>query len=534
MGNRHRGATPGDGDQMTDPFGPANRRTRAAQAHPTGFVHQRRGKLFAASVAASLLVALGAVGPAIATPTFALASLHAKVSGSTVSVDSVVTSNGLTSVAAYGVCTRNASGASDDFPPAPTTVSAAGTAYAKTATFAVGTYSYFVCIRTSGSWTQVGAAQTFTVAPATAQPSPAPTPAVALKPAGAPKPPVSLTPTHPSTPSTTRKPSTTRTPSATRTPSSTRTPSATRTPSSTSSSSSTRSSSTTTPSSTSTRTSTRSPSSTPAPPSSTTGGARAAAAPPAPLPVLGGRSTGSMPVGNLPGWKQVFTQDFKTDVPLGSFRQSSYMKDLFPYTGGDTYGHGEYDATKVNSVSGGILDWFLHKEDGQSYVSAIVPEIPSSHWGQLYGRYSIRFRSEVVPGYKIAFLLWPDSNDWDQGEIDFPETTSLENGGNSIYANLYPVGDRSVSDSTGFTTNTPPASKSWHIATIEWAPNSLTYILDGVKLGTKTHGIPNTPMHWVWQVETAVGGPAPGSDASGHVQVDWATMYSYDPSSRSR
>jgi hypothetical protein len=64
---------------------------------------------------------------------------------------------------------------------------------------------------------------------------------------------------------------------------------------------------------------------------------------------------------------------------------------------------------------------------------------------------------------------------------------------------------------------------------MEWSPNKLTFILDGVNLGSKTAGVPTTAMHWVLQVETSIGGPARNTNAAGHLQVDWATMYSYAP-----
>ena len=241
-----------------------------------------------------------------------------------------------------------------------------------------------------------------------------------------------------------------------------------------------------------------------------------------------------MPVGNLTGWNQVLAEDFTTSVALGSFTSSTYRSKLFPYTGTDTFGHGRYDATKVNSVSGGALNFYLHKESSQPYVSSLVLMNPTTSWGQTYGRYSVRFRSDDIPGYKMAFMLWPDSDNWGEGEIDFPEASSLESGGvgNLMYANLYPRGNTATGTpgtATGFKTTTYPANSGWHTATIEWSPNNLTFIIDGVALGTKTSGIPTTSMHWVFQLETSINGPEASSTAAGNVQIDWATMYTYNP-----
>ena len=93
----------------------------------------------------------------------------------------------------------------------------------------------------------------------------------------------------------------------------------------------------------------------------------------------------------------ILAEDFNTAVALGSYQSSTYARRFFAYTGGDTFGHGVYDARRVNSVAGGLMDWYLHKENGQPYVSALVPVVPATGWGQRYGRYSVRFRSDVVP-----------------------------------------------------------------------------------------------------------------------------------------
>jgi hypothetical protein len=47
---------------------------------------------------------------------------------------------------------------------------------------------------------------------------------------------------------------------------------------------------------------------------------------------------------------------------------------------------------------------------------------PPRHNSLLYGRYSVRFKADPLAGFKIAWLLWPDSGVWPRdGEIDFPE-----------------------------------------------------------------------------------------------------------------
>ncbi len=237
-------------------------------------------------------------------------------------------------------------------------------------------------------------------------------------------------------------------------------------------------------------------------------------------------------MGNLPGWTQVFADDFSTPVALGGFTSSSYAKRWFAYSGyKDTSGRGWYAPDKVISVSHGNLDWYVHTDNGVHDVAALVPIIPATRWGQTYGRYSFRFRADTIPGYKMVAILWPDSDNWAEGEIDFPEVTTLTTN-EKIYANLYTPGNLTThtpGPASRFTTNTPANDTGWHTATIDWAPGSLTTWLDGTRLGTFTAGVPTTSFHLVFQIETNLYGSAPAPTTTGHIQLDWVTMYSRTP-----
>jgi len=75
---------------------------------------------------------------------------------------------------------------------------------------------------------------------------------------------------------------------------------------------------------------------------------------------------------------------------------------------------------RLNSC--GVLDNVIHTENGVHMVSAPEPVIPGGNPGVPYGRYVVRFRSDAIAGYKTAWLLWPNSDNWPtDGEIDFPE-----------------------------------------------------------------------------------------------------------------
>ena len=212
--------------------------------------------------------------------------------------------------------------------------------------------------------------------------------------------------------------------------------------------------------------------------------------------VTGGTSVataGSPPV-PPPGWTRTYVQNFDQSAALGHVG-TVYGPDMAGYTGfGDTSGHGAYRPDKVLSVADGHLDWLLHTESGQHLVAAPTP---MGYGGQTYGRYSVRFRSDQLPGYKIAFLLWPTSDDWNQGEIDWPE--------GALAGRMSPASARvgSLDPQSWTMTFDPPQrvysatdSSTWHIATTEWTPGLVRWFWDGVLVGRTTVAadVPSRPM----------------------------------------
>jgi len=177
-----------------------------------------------------------------------------------------------------------------------------------------------------------------------------------------------------------------------------------------------------------------------------------------------------------------------------------------------------YSPKRVLSVKHGLLDMYLHTEEGQAYVAAPEPELNGSDVrGQKYGRFSVRFRADPVPGYKTAWLLWPDSDKRRHGEIDFPEANLGDTINGFVHHAVRGRGQERFSTGKTF--------ENWHIATIEWLPGRVTFNLDGAVVGTSTRKIPKKRMHWVLQTETQLDGPPPPADAAGHVQVDWVVAY---------
>src|SRR5579883_2828075 len=93
----------------------------------------------------------------------------------------------------------------------------------------------------------------------------------------------------------------------------------------------------------------------------------------------------AIPTGDLAGWHQIFKEDFNTNVPLGSFPGTVYgnkfsvYPDGTPDTAGQQGGRSVYYPSKVVSVKHGLLDLYLHAENGQRMAAAILPTLPGNH-----------------------------------------------------------------------------------------------------------------------------------------------------------
>lgn len=239
-----------------------------------------------------------------------------------------------------------------------------------------------------------------------------------------------------------------------------------------------------------------------------------------------------VPSADLPGFKQVFSDDFSTDVPLGQFPSAvASTWWAYPTTFQDTSKNGTYDCARVCSVADGVLKLHLHTSGGLHRVAAPVPKLPGSTplppygvpSGQLHGRYSVRFKADPVPGYKTAWLLWPDSDVWPRdGEIDFPEGNLDGTIGAFLHRQDATVGW----DEEHLVTDT--SYVSWHTATTEWTAQAVRFLLDGQVILTSTQRLPSTPMHWVLQTETQQGVPPPPDSAQGDVLIDWVSAWRRD------
>jgi hypothetical protein len=248
----------------------------------------------------------------------------------------------------------------------------------------------------------------------------------------------------------------------------------------------------------------------------------------------------TMPVGDVPGFHQVFTDDFDINVPVGGFSGCKMTQNIvdsvcpglppierakwtaYPDGWKDTSRNGTYMASKTVSMHDGVMDIHLHSENGVPLVAAPMPKIPGgpgTRGGAAYGKFMVRFWADPIHRYKVSWMLWPDSGLRADGEIDFPEG----NLDSTMWAFMHRQGSVDAVDQdvygplTGF--------NGWHVASMAWTPNSLYFYLDGKTIGRSTVRVPNTPMHWVLQTESALNGQVPQPTDDGHVLIDWVVAY---------
>lgn len=149
-------------------------------------------------------------------------------------------------------------------------------------------------------------------------------------------------------------------------------------------------------------------------------------------------------------------------------------------------------------------------------------------FGQTYGRWEFRARTDRGRGFGSAILLWPDSEKVKDGEIDIAEVPAeqrdqahfvLHSGEDADTLNgQHLVGDFS----------------QWHTFAVDWLPDRITWYVDGrarFTVADRTR-IPDTPMHLAIQLDQGpvkdwMPAPDATTPAQVRLQVDWVHVYSW-------
>jgi hypothetical protein len=232
----------------------------------------------------------------------------------------------------------------------------------------------------------------------------------------------------------------------------------------------------------------------------------------------------AVPIGNVVSngrtWVQSYHEDFSTPAPLGQVL--NVYPQMQAYNGfADTSGQGLYAPDKVLSVSNGNLDFWLHSVNNQPLVASILPDGYAPH---TTGRISIRYKTTDTPGYKFVGMFWPSDNNWNEGEIDWPEA---DLGQTPRPADAVPGsfsnGNMSFLPATQMFASSN--SSEYHVATTEWDSNAVRFYWDGQLVSTVTNAVPTTAMRVTLQAETWINEGAVPKDASGHLDIDWISIW---------
>lgn len=183
---------------------------------------------------------------------------------------------------------------------------------------------------------------------------------------------------------------------------------------------------------------------------------------------------------------------------------------------------GYYDPDSTVTMNGNqchIRMW--RGATGSVHSCALVPKAAMN---RTYGKYVETFRvSKIAPGYKSAHLLWPASGNQNTTsyEVDYPENEW----DTSINGFIHAGGLSQLSANTG------AAWSDWHTTEIQWMPGSLVLMLDGRQVfATQDHRyVPNVPMDWIIQNESALNGESAAPNSSAQIDISHVGYYSYVP-----
>jgi hypothetical protein len=138
----------------------------------------------------------------------------------------------------------------------------------------------------------------------------------------------------------------------------------------------------------------------------------------------------------------------------------------------------------------------------------------SGAWSHTGGMFSVRAKATGGVGNGAAFMLWPSSNTWSDGEIDYPESNFED----SPMLHQHSMTPGQEANNTASTTGA--SWRGWHTYSVQWIPGkSVTYLLDGKVIDTITQDVPTTPHRYMFQVGNW--------GTSGHLFIDWVATYNY-------
>jgi hypothetical protein len=263
-----------------------------------------------------------------------------------------------------------------------------------------------------------------------------------------------------------------------------------------------------------------------------------------PVPGADSRS-GAVAAAGSPLWQLKWQTDFPQAAPLGSFSgcenydrtPAAFCSGLpaglrsqwwayptgWPDTATEQHQRlgGYYDPAHTISISGGQMHIRLFRDAGPIHSAVVVPKAAI---GLTYGKYVERFRAsnpETTTGYKASHLLWPTNEGALNYEVDFPE---------GEFDSGFCVHVHSVSQGAATKNICPPGATwaTWNTTVTEWWPGNLAFFINGTEVYHLTgKWVPDQPMSWIIQNETALNGEIAPQHSSAQLNISYVAVYTY-------
>ncbi|MGU3412069.1 glycoside hydrolase family 16 protein [Microbacterium sp. M1A1_1b] len=201
-----------------------------------------------------------------------------------------------------------------------------------------------------------------------------------------------------------------------------------------------------------------------------------------------------------------FAEDFDTNAASGGQFAATYANAWQPYP--DAMSN-KYYSGEVISAHDGIMDVAMDGTRGAAGTFGTQ----QGAWSHVGGTFSVRARATGGDDNGAAFMLWPTSNVWSEGELDFPEGTFQGTVGAFSHA-MTPGQERHQNG-----LHTTATWRTWHTYTTVWVPGeSVKYYVDGTLVFADTQYVPTTAHRYMFQIGNK-GEP-------GNLEIDWVRIWS--------
>jgi hypothetical protein len=215
------------------------------------------------------------------------------------------------------------------------------------------------------------------------------------------------------------------------------------------------------------------------------------------------------------GFTRIMTENFATAAAAGTGTGGfipTYANSFQPYND-----EGSYFPRAMMSAHDGYADVALDGARG----SAGTFGSPTNAYNRVGGRFSMRAMALDGNGNGTAVIIWPTSDVWAEGELDYPEANFEDSP--MVHHHWMTPGQ----EGSSYNYPTGVSWREWHTYTAEWYPpgkgptpatGSVIYYVDDVPIGTVTQDVPKTAHRFMFQVGN-YGNP-------GHLLIDWVTIAS--------